>query len=206
MDCTSQLELKENERQFLESIGEIYHERVFCFPSNEEEAAAIFEKMIVGERIVQSCYEAGNLVGVDYPYQLEPLVKEDCAVESLSVKKAIHRHFLKRGFSYNAKYSNGGVYTITRVTNHHHLIKLTFVRGKFSAEVSCVGSIEGPLWRHDFDLPAAHSNLRPYRVTRQIDVDHQNENIAAAYDAIEKRIVAAIDDLYGAEPAWLTYL
>jgi hypothetical protein len=205
-DGTPQLELNKSERRFLEAIGEIYHERVFSVPSNEEEAAAIFENMIAGERIVQSCYEAGNLVGVDYPYQLDPLVIEDYAVEPLSVKKAINRHFTKRGFSYNAKNSNGIVYMITRATKHHHLVKLTFARGKFSTDVSCVGSIEGPLWKHEFALPAAHANMRPYRVTRQIDVDRQIDNIAAAFDAVEKRIVEAIDDLYGVAPAWLTYL
>lgn len=205
-DGTPQLELKESERRFLEAIGEIYHERVFAVPSNEQEAAAIYEKMITGERIVQSCYEAGDLVGVDFPNQLEPLVIEDYVTEPLSVKKAINHHFTKRGFSYNTKYSNGGLYTITRETNQHHLIKLTFVRGKFSADVSCMGSIEGPLWKHEFGLPAAHTNRRLYRVTRQIDVDRQIGNIAAAYDSVEKRIVEAIDGLYGVAPVWLPYL
>ncbi|MFF2910282.1 hypothetical protein [Paenibacillus sp. NPDC057934] len=205
-DSAPQLELNESERRLLETIGEIYHERVFCAPSTEEEAAAVFENMIAGERIVQSCYEAGNLVGVQFPYQLKALRSEDFFSEPLSVKKAINHFFKKRGFIYNTKYSGSGVFTITKVTKHNHLVKLTFTRGQFDVNVSCVGSIEGPLWKHEFVLPASVDYMRPHGVTRQIDVDHQIGNIAAAYDAVEKRIVEAIDDLYGAGPAWLTYL
>ncbi|MFC3747686.1 hypothetical protein [Paenibacillus sp. GCM10012306] len=205
-DSAPQLELNESERRFLETIGEIYHERVFCAPSTEEEAAAVFENMIAGERIVQSCYEEGNLVGVQFPYQLKPLRIEDVPSEPLSVKKAINHFFKQRGFIYNTKYSGSGIFTTTKVTKHNHLVKLTFSRGKFDANVSCVGSIEGPLWRHEFKLPSSADYMRPHGVTRQIDVDHQIGNIAAAYDAAKKRIVEAIDDLYGAEPTWLTYL
>ncbi|TCM90652.1 hypothetical protein EV294_1103 [Paenibacillus sp. BK033] len=201
------LELNELERQFLSSIGDIYHERVFAVPSNKEEAAAVYENIIAGERIVQSCYDDdANLIGVDYPYPLEPLKIGDHASEPLSVKKAITTHFKKRGFIYNTKYSNGGVYTITKITKNHHLVRLTFELGKFSADVSCVGGIEGPLWKHDFKLPAAHTNMEPYRVTRQIDMDHQIGNIAAAYNIIEKPIIETIDDLYGIGPSWLTFL
>lgn len=205
-DSAPQLELHEGERRFLESIGEIYHERVFCVPSTEEEAAAVFENMIAGERIVQSCYEAGNLVGVEFPYQLKRLTIEDYVTEPLSVKKSINHFFKKRGFIYNTKYSNNGVFTITRVTKHTHLVKLTFIRGQFDSNVSCVGSIEGPLWKHEFVLPTSVDYTRSYGVTQQIDVDHQIGNIAAAYDAVEKVIIEAIDDLYGPGPAWLTYL
>ncbi|AWB44965.1 hypothetical protein DCC85_12545 [Paenibacillus sp. CAA11] len=203
---TPQLELMEGERQFLEEIGEIYHERIFAVPSNEEEAAAVFEKIMAGQRIVQSYYEDGNLKGACYPFKLEPLGIGDYIAEPLSVKKAIKRHFLKRGFSYNSKYSSGGTYTITRVTKHHYLVKLTFHRGEFDVNVLCEASIEGPLWKHEFSLPAAADHMKPYRVTRQIDVDHQIGNIAAAYDIAQKVIIEAIDDLYGAGPAWLTYL
>ncbi|MCK9862133.1 hypothetical protein [Paenibacillus sp. ATY16] len=205
-DGIPQLELNESERQLLESIGEIYHERIFAAPSNEEEEADIYEKMMTGERIVNQFYENGNLFGVDYPYKLEPLLLGEHVSEPLSVKKAITAEFKKRGFTFNTKYSNGGVYTITKVTNNHHQVKLTFTRGKFDADVLCVGSIEGPLWKHEFELPAAHNNMKPYRVTRQIEVDHQIGNIAAAYDATEKPIIEAIDDLYGSGPPWLTYL
>lgn len=203
---TSQLELLESERGFLEAIGEIYHEHVFAVPSNEEEAASVFEKIITGDRILQSCYEEGNLIGADFPYPLEPLKVTDYATEPLSVKKAIKHHFTKRGFSYNTKYSNGDIYTITRITEHYHLVKLTFERGKFDADISCVGSIEGPLWKHEFKLPAAAEHMRPYRMTRQMDIDHQIGNIAAAYDIAEKRIHEAIDDMYGSGPAWLAYI
>ncbi|AZN41546.1 hypothetical protein [Paenibacillus albus] len=205
-DGIPQLELNDGERKFLSSIGEIYHERVFAVPSNKEEAAAVYENIIAGEFIVQSCYDDGNLICVDFPYQLKPLTISDDIPGLLSVKKEITTHFKKRGFSYNTKYSNGGVYTMTRMTKNHHLVRLTFTRGKFDADVSCLGSIEGALWKHEFDLPAAHANMRPYQITRQIDVDHQIGNIAAAYDAIKERIIEAIDELYGPEPTWLTYL
>jgi hypothetical protein len=201
-----QLELNEDERRFLEAIGEIYHERVFAVPSNEEESEAIFRNMLAGEQIVQSCYEFGNLVSIVFPYKLEPLVIGDYPTEPLSVKKAITQFFNKRGFSYNTKFSGNGIYTITRVSKNNHLVKLIFDRGRFSADVSCVGSIEGPLWKHEFELPAAPDYMKPYRVTRQIDIDHQIGNIAAAYDAVEKRIIEAIDVLYGVGPTWLNYL
>lgn len=201
-----QLELLESERGFLETIGQIYHECIFAVPSNEEEASSVFEKIIAGDRIVQSCYEDGNLIDANFPYPLEPLEITDYATESLSVKKAIKHHFTKRGLNYNTKYSNGGIYTITRITKHHYLVTLTFVRGKYDEDVSCTGSIEGPMWKHEFKLPAAAEHMRPYQVTRQMDIDHQIGNIAAAYDTVQKRIIEAIDDLYGVGPEWLTYL
>ncbi|MFC4102604.1 hypothetical protein [Paenibacillus xanthanilyticus] len=67
-DGIPQLELNEGERHLLGSIGEIYHERVFAAPSNEVEAAAIYEKMINGERIVRVFYENDNLANIDFPY------------------------------------------------------------------------------------------------------------------------------------------
>lgn len=205
-DGIPQLELTAGEHHFLSSIGDIYHERVFAVPSSVEEAEAIYDNIITGEQIVQSCYDHGNLVGIDYPYSLKPLKIDDHATEPLSVKKAITTHFKKRGFSYNTKYSNGGVYMISKITKNYNLVKLTFSRGKFSADVTCEGSIEGPLWKHKFDLPATHCSMRPYQINQQIDVDHQIGNIAAAYETTEKSIVEAIDDLYGVGPSWLTYL
>lgn len=47
----------------------------------------VYENIIAGERIVQSCYDDANLIGVDYPYPLEPLKIGDHASEPLSVKR-----------------------------------------------------------------------------------------------------------------------
>ncbi|GLX70514.1 hypothetical protein [Paenibacillus glycanilyticus] len=204
-DGIPQLELNVAERQLLESIGEIYHERVFAAPSNKEEAAENYEKMITCEKIIRSFYEEGCLVGVDYPYQLNHIVIDEVATEPLSVKKAITGEFKKRGFTYNTKYSNGGMYTISKITKNNYLVKITFARGSFDANVLSVGSIEGPLWKHEFELPAT-PDRRPYQLIRQMDVNHQLANIAAAYDTAEKHFIDVIDGLYGLGPSWLTYL
>lgn len=205
-DDAPKLELTASENSILSSIGDIYHERVFAVPSNAEEAKAVYDNIIIGEQIVQSCYDQGNLIHVKYPYSLRAINIGDNVTEPLSIKKAITSHFKKRGFSYNSKYSNGGLYTITKLTKNYNMVKITFIRGKFSADVSCEGSIEGPLWMHKFDLPETPYRTIPYQITQQKDVDHLIENIAAAYDTIEKTIGEAIDDLYGVGPSWLTYL
>lgn len=208
-EAIPQFELSPGEHHFLSSIGDIYHERVFAAPSSAEEAETIYANIITGEQIILSADElVNNFAGGPYPVSLNPLTNDDTAREPLSVKKSILSHFKKRGFEYQTKYSNGGVYTISKKTENHNLVKLTFSHGKFDTDISCEGSIEGPLWMHKFNVPSTsiHNRMRLNRITRQSDLDRHMGTIAAAYDAVENPIVGTIDDLYGAAPSWLTYL
>ncbi|MDF9848110.1 hypothetical protein M2108_002351 [Paenibacillus sp. PastM-3] len=200
--------LRPETRHFLNQLGEIDHEMLFAVPSDPLESAAIREKAAKTDSYLKSFFnEIGNVDGVRYPNTMESLSINIIRVGPISVKKAVIHNFAPLGFTYVQQHSGYGKNTMVKRTDNHNQIKLTFMTDKFGLSLSCTCSMEGPLWKHSFDLPYCTSGQLPVLIlNKQNDVDLVTGNMAAAYQFLEPELISFTDRLYGAAPDWYNYL
>ncbi|WP_310829169.1 hypothetical protein [Paenibacillus pedocola] len=191
---------------FVKNLGEIEYEAPFAVPSTLAESTIIKDKLLIGQQWIESKYsDQGHLPQFQYPHSLAGLSLQIHREGPISVKKAVIHNFSRLGFAYIPKYSGHGRNTMVKKTGNYNRIMLTFTVDKWGHSLSCECSIEGPLWKHQMNIPCSNNWYLNVYLNKQTDVEEIVENMAAVYHNLELDLIPKIDELYGEAPAWYTY-